>query len=55
MAKNCLITTEEAKTHCCENYSDIPVVYELPAQTEISSPQKIAAGNSAAQTALSRG
>lgn len=29
------ITTEEAKTHCCENYSDIPVVYELPAQTEI--------------------
>lgn len=29
------ITTEEAKTYCCENYIDNSVIYEVPAQTEL--------------------
>ena len=29
------ISVAEAGNHCCENFRDTPVVYELPAQTEI--------------------
>lgn len=29
------ISVAEAENHCCENFRDTPVVYELPAQTEI--------------------
>ena len=29
------ISVDEAENHCCENFRDTPVVYELPVQTEI--------------------
>lgn len=29
------ISIADAENHCCENYRDTPVVYELPTQTEI--------------------
>lgn len=29
------ISVADAENHCCENFRDTPVVYELPAQTEI--------------------
>ena len=29
------ISVAEAENHCCENFRDTPVVYELPAQTEV--------------------
>ena len=31
------ISVAEAGNHCCENFSDTPVVYELPVQTEVPS------------------
>lgn len=31
------ISVDEAENHCCENFSDTPVNYEIPLQTEIPS------------------